>query len=455
MNKKIVLVGAGSAQFGLGMLGDIFASEKLRGSEITLLDINEKALNHVKEETDAFLENHKLNYTINATTNRKEAFKGADFIIISIEVGDRFTLWDQDWKIPQQYGIHQVYGENGGPGGLFHALRIVPPILEICRDAMDICPDAWIFNFSNPMTSITTTVHRAFPGIHFVGMCHEIASLERYLPSILNKPFEEMELYAAGLNHFSCLLEARDKKTGKDLYPEILEKAPGFFSKEPGFSDMLDYYRKTGKVIHTEGSTSRMDLGIENSAYYWADRRLFKFIMENYNLMPITGDSHFGEYLSWAWDVADHRGIVDFYDFYKKMLSVEAKPEIQLEVHERFVPIAEGMIDDSAYIEPAVNVPNNGLIADLPDWVAVEVPGIITKEGVKGRKMENLPKGYTALLRNYTGTYDLTAEAILKGSKDLAIQALLANPVVDKAATLRDMLDRVISAQSPWLNYLK
>ena len=84
----------------------------------------------------------------------------------------------------------------------------------------------------------------------------------------------------------------------------------------------------------------------------------------------------------------------------------------------------------------------------------MEVPGIITREGVKGRKMENVPKGYSALLRNYTGTYDLTAEAILKGSKDLAIQALLANPVVDKATSLRDMLDRVISAQSPWLDYL-
>ena len=455
MNKKIVLVGAGSAQFGLGMLGDIFASKKLRGSEITLVDINEKALNRVRDESRAFLEKHKLDYSVLASTERKEAFKGADFILISIEVGDRFKLWDEDWKIPQQYGIHQVYGENGGPGGLFHALRIVPPILDICRDAMEICPGAWIFNFSNPMTSITTTVHRAFPGIHFVGMCHEIASLERYLPSIMDKPFEEMELYAAGLNHFSCLLEATDRKTGRDIYPEIMKKAYDFFSREPGFSDMLDFYKRTGKVIHTEGSTSRMDLGIENSAYQWADRRLFKFIMENYNLLPITGDSHFGEYISWAWDVADHRGILDFYDFYKKMLSAEARPEIELEVHERFVPIAEGMIDDSGYIEPAVNIPNNGLIADLPDWIAVEVPGFITREGVRGRKMERVPKGYTALLRNYAGAYDLTAEAILQKSKDLAIQSLLANPVVNKASRLREMLDRVIRSQSPWLDYLK
>ena len=455
MNKKIVLAGAGSAQFGLGMLGDIFASEKLRGSQITLLDINPKALNHVKEEALTFLKKHKLDYIIQATSDRREAFQGADFILISIEAGDRFTLWEEDWKIPLQYGIRQVYGENGGAGGLFHALRIIPPIMEICRDAMEIAPEAQIFNFSNPMTAITTTVHRAFPEIHFTGMCHEISSLKRYLPSILNRQFEDMDLIAGGLNHFSCLLEARDRRTGSDIYPLIMEKAYDFFSREPGFSDMLDYYKKTGEIIHTEGSTSRMDLGITDSAYSWADRHLFRWIMENYNLLPITGDSHFGEYISWAWEVADLRGIADFYDFYKKMLSAEAHPEIRLEVNERFVPIAEGIMDDSGYREPAVNIPNNGLIADLPGWIAVEVPGYITKEGIKGRKLENVPKGFTALLRNYCGVYDLTAEAVLTGKKEYVIQALLANPVVNRAVPLKQMVDRMIASQSPWLDYLK
>ena len=109
------------------------------------------------------------------------ALPGADFVLISIEVGDRFALWDMDWKIPQQYGISQVYGENGGPGGLFHSLRIIPPILEICQKIVDIAPDATVFNYSNPMSRICTTVHRKFPNLNFIGMCHEIASLERHL----------------------------------------------------------------------------------------------------------------------------------------------------------------------------------------------------------------------------------------------------------------------------------
>ncbi|MDD4450196.1 MAG: alpha-glucosidase, partial [Sphaerochaeta sp.] len=109
---KIVLVGAGSIQFGLGTLGDIFTSKALKGSEITLLDINIQSLDIVLQTTQAFIQAHDLPYTVNATIDRRSAFAGADFIISSIEVGNRFQMWDEDWKVPLQYGVHQVYGEN-------------------------------------------------------------------------------------------------------------------------------------------------------------------------------------------------------------------------------------------------------------------------------------------------------------------------------------------------------
>ncbi|MFA7112424.1 MAG: alpha-glucosidase, partial [Sphaerochaeta sp.] len=106
---KIVLVGAGSIQFGLGTLGDIFTSKALKGSEITLLDINIQSLDIVLQTTQAFIQAHDLPYTVNATIDRRSAFTGADFIISSIEVGNRFQMWDEDWKVPLQYGVHQVY----------------------------------------------------------------------------------------------------------------------------------------------------------------------------------------------------------------------------------------------------------------------------------------------------------------------------------------------------------
>ncbi len=309
---QIVLIGAGSAQFGLGTLGDTFSSELLEGSTVYLVDINEQALDKVHKTALAYIDEHALPFTVEATLDRRKALTGADAVVISIEVGDRFGLWDEDWTLPQQYGIRQIYGENGGPGGLFHALRITPPIVAICDDVAELCPDAWVFNYSNPMTAITTTVLRKYPKMRFVGMCHEIASLERYLPSMLDTPFENLELRSAGLNHFSVLLEARYRDSGKDAYPDIRAKAPAFFEKEPGYSDIYAHARAMGTDWETEGTTWRVLPEGTVSKKPWSDRTLFKVILETYGLLPITDDSHFGEYLGWAWDVADHQGIKDF-----------------------------------------------------------------------------------------------------------------------------------------------
>jgi len=153
--------------------------------------------------------------------------------------------------------------------------------------------------------------------------------------------------------------------------------------------------------------------------------------------------------------VVDHRGIVDFYDAYKIMLSQNTRHDIKLETSERVIPIIDGILGDAGFEESAVNVQNNGLIDDLPAWIAVEVPALIDKNGINGIKMGALPKGYAALLRSYTGVYDLTAEAILSGRKDYVIQALLANPVVHQATQLKPMVDRMIDQQHKWLGYLK
>ncbi len=450
---KLVLVGAGSSQFGCGTLGDIFSSKHLAGSEIVLLDINAKALEGVLATAKESIARHSLAYSVSATTDRRAAFKGADFIISSIEVGDRFKLWDEDWKVPLQYGVRQVYGENGGPGGLFHALRIVPVILDIVKDAMEICPEAWIFNYSNPMTAICTTVKRAYPQARFVGMCHEIGWLTRWLPRMLGMKAEDIHFKAAGLNHFSCMIEARDRRNGKDLYPAVLEKAEAFFLREPGYSDLLDAYRETGKLEESE--QYEKEAQSRKSRYEWADRRLVKLMLERYRLLPITTDSHFGEYLGWAWDVVDHRGILDFYDAYKIMLSQGTRHEIQLRTSERVVPIIDGILGDAGFEESAVNLTNDGLIEDLPSWIAVEVPATVSKAGVVGMKVPGIPKGFLALLRSYCGVYDLTAEAVIRKSRDCAIQALLANPVVNQAAGLEGMVDRMIDLQSKWLGYLR
>lgn len=449
---KFVIIGAGSAQFGCGMLGDIFATETFSGAEIALLDINKQALDKVYKYTIDFVEKNKLDFKITFTTDRKEAFKNTDYIISAIEVGDRFKLWDEDWKVPLQYGINQVYGENGGVGGTIHALRIIPPILDIVADMMEICPNAYMFNYSNPMTAICTAVHKKFPKARFIGMCHEIAWLHTWLPEILDKKYEEMDVVAGGLNHFSCLLSLKNKKTGEDLYPTVLKKAGSYFESAIGYSDLWMKAKKENITDDTESWDKSAFKG-KKSAYQWADRKLLKFILENYKLLPITVDSHFGEYISWAYDVADHKGISDFYNLYKSTLGIR-EPKIELKKHEKAVYIIESIVNNKDYREEAVNIANDGYIEGLPSWLAVEVPASVNKDGLRGHEL-SIPKGFLSLLANYAQAYDLTTEAAITGKKDYAIQALLANPVVNKAKLVHKMLDHLIEENAPWLNYLK
>jgi alpha-galactosidase len=173
MSANIVLIGAGSAMFGLGTVRNIFKSKALEGAMVVLHDINPHALRKVEQTARQLLEAKQLPHTLVATTSRQEALQGANFCIIAIEVGNRYELWEQDWKIPLQYGIRQVYGENGGPGGLFHALRIIPPILEICEDIQTLWPEAYVFNLSNPMTRICLVIKRKYPDLNVIGLCHE------------------------------------------------------------------------------------------------------------------------------------------------------------------------------------------------------------------------------------------------------------------------------------------
>jgi alpha-galactosidase len=448
METRIVLIGAGSAQFGYGTMGDIFQSKVLEGSHVVLHDINPNSLAVVEKTGQAFIETNDLPYTLSATTSRAEALEGADYCVISIEVGNRFELWEQDWRIAQQYGIRQVYGENGGPGGLFHSLRIIPPILEICGDVRKICPDALVLNFSNPMSRICTTVHRKYPDLQFVGLCHEINSLRFHLPRMLGVTYDELETVAGGLNHFSILLEAHYKETGEDAYPQIREKALDYFGHMPGLTDAMKYFKETG-----QWPTSPQDFaGREIES--WSERGLFRVILEDFGYLPITTDSHFGEYIQWAHDIVDHRGILDFYRFYKGHLA-DAKPKIELRLRENVVPIIEGVVTDSGYREEAVNLPNTGLIAHLPEWLAVEVPATIDAGGVHGIPLGELPHAFAGLLYNQVAVHDMTAQAVLTGSRQAVLQALLVDPIVDRYHGMGELVDTMLELQGDYLGYIQ
>jgi alpha-galactosidase len=383
---------------------------------------------------------------LKAQPTGKAALQGADFCIISIEVGNRFELWDQDWHVAQQYGIRQVYGENGGPGGLFHSMRIIPPILDICADIMMICPQAWVFNFSNPMSRICTTVKRRFPELRLVGLCHEIASLPHHLPNILETPLENIAFTAGGLNHFSVLLDVHYKDSGADAYPDVRAKAPAYFAALPSLEEEIrHHFDPSIPLVH---KTSE-----------WAERELFKVILETFGYLPITTDSHFGEYIQWAHDVVDHKGILDFYRNYQKWCAMMISDDRIAGTTEAegwsVVPIIEAIVTGIPRHEAAVNVLNDGLIDNLPAYIAVEVPAVVDSNGVRGVPLGALPSGFAGLLQNQAAVHNLTAEAILNCSRQLALQALLVDPVVHSYHAARQTLDTMLELQPQWLGYLK
>lgn len=434
---KIVLIGAGSAQFGFGTLGDLFSSGILGGSQVVLHDIDAAALSNVFQNATGFIEERKLPFTLSSTTDRKAALQDADFCVISIEVGDRFALWEQDWNVPKEHGIRQVYGENGGPGGLFHSLRIIPPILDICEDIRSICPRAHVFNYSNPMSRICLAVSRKFPELKFVGLCHEVFSLKRHLPLMLETELENLQIRAGGLNHFSVLLDIR--ASGEDVYPVVREKALAYFKDIPGDATLL------GQLVGAGEIPTRP----------WAERGLFKVMLEKFSVLPITLDSHFGEYLQWAHEVVDHDGIADFFNYYRRYCR-EKEPGIEMAFsEERAIPIMEGILNDSGHEELAVNIVNHGLIDNLPQNLVVEAPAIVGKNGVTGIPLGKLPAGIAGLLQNQVAVHELTVEAVLKKSKTAALQALLVDPVVDSVKAAEQTLEKILELQSSYLGYLK
>jgi alpha-galactosidase len=420
--QKIVIIGAGSLQFGLGTVGSILNSEALEGATITLHDINSRNLDLAFQACDAFIEKENLNYSVNATIDRKESLKGATFVINSIEVPPRFEWFELDYSIPHKYGNTQIMGENGGPGGLFHSLRVIPPILDICEDVNKICPDALFINYSNPMSRICLAIKRKFPSLKFVGLCHELLDFKIHFSRILNVPLDNLDMIAAGLNHFGVLLSCKYKDTGKDAYPDLRRKAPEYLKSLKGFMCDVD---------------------------------LNRYILEKFGYMPYTTDSHYGEYIAWAWDKGNVQGARDFYNGYKTA-TLYTGDKIQKLVEkgkgyrlikpdpERAIPIMEGILTNSNHKEDSVNLPNEGVITNLPEDLVVEVPAIVNKDGLHALKIGEYPKGLAALLRNQASVQDLVVEAVIKESKEIAFQALLLDPTIENATKAEEIFDEML-----------
>jgi alpha-galactosidase len=458
---RIVLVGAGSTSFGPAMFTDLFHSKGLGGSTIVLHDINKE---HLEIIYDVVLKENEIKndkFNIERTTNRIEAFKGADFIISSIEVGDRYKLWWQDYKIPRKHGSTQILGECGGPGGSFHAFRIIPSIIEIVKDAEKICPEAFFINFSNPMSRVCLAIKRATTNLKFCGLCHQIGFMDKYIPimfderlhdsqkakltfnerwKIFRQKQNELRMSVGGLNHFGFLLGLKNLKTGEDLMPEFHKKAWDHFKEH---ENRFEFSSLTFEVY------------------------------KRFGVFPYAGDNHMGEYLQFGEEFTETQDMIDWindadlggrgiYDrvirSHKRLKKGKYLRKGMLPTQpteERAIPIIEAIIENRNSYETAVNIPNEVIIENLPQDLVVEVSVTVDKDGVHGVKIGKIPKGIAALLRIEASIQDLCVEAILKKSKELAITCLAVDPNVGSFESADAMFNEMAELQKDFLGYLK
>ncbi len=440
MNKKIVLIGAGSTSFGPPMFNDIYLSDVLEGSTIVLNDINKEKLEIIYELLIAENEKHNNKFSLERTTDRSKALKGADFIINSIEVGDRMKLWRQDYEIPRKHGSTQILGECGGPGGTFHAWRIIPPIVEIVKDAEKICPNAFLINFSNPMSRVCLAIKRSVKRMKFVGLCHQIGFMIRHLPKLFNKPINELKMKAAGLNHFAFLLGLEDLSTGNDLIPFFKGNALSYFTEN---EERFEFSTLTFEVF------------------------------KKFGYFPYVGDNHLGEYLQFGEEFTETQDMIDWINFidkegqfrYRRYLNKHKRlkrgkyPKKGMlstaPSGERAVPIIEAIINDTNSYETAVNIPNNNLVDNLPQDLILECSATVNKNGVHGVKIGSLPRNIAAILRIEATIQDLCIEAVLNKSKDIAIACLAIDPNVGSFEMAENIFDEMSEIQKGFLPNFK
>lgn len=441
MDKKIVLIGAGSAAFGPPTFVDLNLSKILAGSTISLVDIDTEKLHMMYEVLSE--DNKKIGnkFNIECTPNREKALKGADFVINSTEHGDRFELRWQDNTIPRKHGSTERMGENGGPGGFFHSARQIPEIIKIAKDVERICPDAFFINYSNPMSRICLALKRAIPKLKMFGLCHQIGLLTpHHLPKIIDKDLKDLQIITGGLNHFAFLMGLKEITTGKDLMPLFNENC-------------LTYFKDKRDRFHYA------DLTFE--------------IYKRFRWFPYVGDNHICEYLQFGSNYTTAQDLTDWISrmelgkkainfqlkWYYKRLKKGKYPKEGMLIRdpsgERAIPIIEAIIHDSNSYEIAVNIPNDKIIDNLPQDLVIECSGIVNKQGIRGVRLGNIPKNIAAILRIEASIQDLCVEAILQESKDLAIDCLAMDVNCGSFEMAETIFDEMIQVQKDYLPNFK
>ncbi len=447
MAKKsvITVIGAASTTFGPKVLRDILNHPQVGGSTLRFVDINAERLAIYDRLA------HKLNrllpepISIQSTTNRREVLAGSDYVIISVDTG-HYNTWEQDFSIPAKHGIRQILGELGGPGGLFHSLRQIPLHLEIAQDIAELCPQALVMVASNPLNRICLALERYNQVGQIVGLCHGVEmALYLYLNRILDIEGDDMEVTAAGTNHLTWILDLRRKSTGEDLIPFMKDRLSQLDDRKQSLSrKLLDVYGYFSGTLDSHAG------------------EYIPYAHEFYGVTGIDFAAHL-EQEHQRWDYLRRLADEDAeWDKYEQVYGDQQALSEELRLDDFFkprswadtlaFPIIAAMTDNFVHRMPALNLVNTGQISNLPDGIFVETPGMVDGSGgVYPVAIGDLPKPLAAFCRRDIDQMELTVEAGVTGDRNLILQAMLLDPVVDSVRNAEATLDEMLKVHAQYL----
>lgn len=449
---RITFVGGGSYQWTPKLLLDLALTPSLADAEIVLEDLDPAPLPRMVEVAEHIAQQRGLAWRVRSTTDQRDALRGADYVVVCISTGALDSM-ATDIDIPARYGVKQSVGDSVGPGGINRALRNIPVLVGIARDMETECPDAWMLNLTNPMTTLTRSVRKA-TGVHAVGLCHEVTGTEFQLSLLLDCDMRALEPDVCGVNHLPIITALR--VDGRDVLPELRARLddPASFGAEP--------FTLPPTIGH-----EAVSFGGEFTKQGILDQHQVKFeLLRRFGALPASGDRHVVEFFpgflteasGWGrrWNVQltsmdDRRQWLSFYmTEFEKLLASEAIPEQPS--GEMVAPIIDARLRDKPRRLP-LNIPNAGQCPDLPPEVVVESMCRVDASGVHGTEPVAAPPLLAEYLRRVATSQELTVAAALAGDRELAFEAMLADPLastIDYDA-LWTMTNEMIDATSRWL----
>ena len=434
---KITFMGAGSTIFARNVIGDCMCSESLRESEFALYDIDKERLKESEMILSAmnktFGNKAKITTYLGAE-NRKEALRGATFVVNAIQVGGYDPCTITDFEIPKKYGLRQTIADTLGIGGIMRTLRTLPVLEDFARDMEEVCPDAWFLNYTNPMAMLSGYMQR-YTGVKTVGLCHSVQVCRESLFKQLGMEeyLEGGKELIAGINHMAWLLECKDKD-GNDLYPMIKERAKKRIFEEDCLDRVrLDYIDKFGYYC-TESS----EHNAEYNPFYIKSK--YPELIEKYKI-PL--------------DEYPRRCVEQIEGWKKEFAQIQEQGMRKHErSHEYASRIMEAMVTDVPY-KIGGNVINKGhIISNLPEEACVEVPCLIDGQGIHPTYVGALPVQCAAMNMTNINPQLLTIEAFVTKKKEHIYQAAMLDPHTGSELdidTIIKMCDDLIDAHGIWL----